>query len=188
MKGKNTGADHTIRRMEHNGEGLEIGVWKGDTTMKFSKISKHVDAVDPWSVIPYKEGTEYDYGAYLNRYEQIVGSRDPDKFQQFYDNVYNNVCAKAKKAGNVTVHRMTSQEFFDANKKTFDWIYVDGDHSFEGCYYDLHQAWKIVRPGGFLIGDDYTNKDAVKKAVDTFLEDIGQTAQFYDNQFKLKKK
>lgn len=187
MRGNNTGARETIRRMPTGGEGLEIGVWKGDTTLKFAAKSKHVDAVDPWSVIPYKEGTEYNYEDYLKRYESIVGSKDPSKFEEFYDNLHEEVCSKARKAGNITVIRMTSVEFFKQNNKKYDWIYVDGDHSYEGCYYDLGEAWKIVKSGGYLMGDDYTNKTGVNKAVNKFLEDIGLQAEFWDNQFRVKK-
>lgn len=187
MKGQNNHSKDTIARMPKGQYGLEIGVWKGESTVKFAAHSAHVDAVDPWSVEVYEEGSEYDYDEYLDKYEHIVGSRDPEDFQRFYDYVHETVCRKANKAGNITVIRMSSKQFFEQNTKVYDWVYVDGDHSYEGCYYDLVEAWKIIRPGGILFGDDYTNKPEVKKAVDQFLDEVGYKAMFYHNQFKLVK-
>ena len=56
-----------------------------------------------------------------------------------------------------------------------DWIYIDGDHSYEACIKDLNNAKEIVKPGGLIIGDDYGWPDAkwqkkgVTKAVNEFL-------------------
>lgn len=36
----------------------------------------------------------------------------------------------------------------------FDLILVDGDHSFEGAYTDLTNAWPLLRVGGMLVLDD----------------------------------
>jgi predicted O-methyltransferase YrrM len=37
-----------------------------------------------------------------------------------------------------------------------DWIYIDGDHNYNSVRSDLQHAAKYVRPGGFIMGDDYT--------------------------------
>ena len=38
----------------------------------------------------------------------------------------------------------------------FDWIYIDGDHSFEGVSRDIREAKRLIGPDGFLIFNDYT--------------------------------
>ena len=38
----------------------------------------------------------------------------------------------------------------------FDWIYVDGDHSYEGVSRDIRVARSKVKPGGLLIFNDFT--------------------------------
>lgn len=38
----------------------------------------------------------------------------------------------------------------------FDWIYVDGDHSYSGALKDARVAVKKVKPGGTLFFNDYT--------------------------------
>lgn len=37
----------------------------------------------------------------------------------------------------------------------FDFIYVDGDHSYEGCLGDLNAWYPKMKPGMALVGDDY---------------------------------
>lgn len=38
--------------------------------------------------------------------------------------------------------------------RSFDLIYVDGDHSYEGCRGDLLESLRLLRPGGIVCGDD----------------------------------
>jgi len=56
---------------------------------------------------------------------------------------------------------------------SLDWIYVDGDHRYESVKHDLEQFLPKVRPGGFIICDDYhyagTWDDGVTRAVDEFM-------------------
>ena len=47
----------------------------------------------------------------------------------------------------------TSLATFEDNY--FDMIYVDGDHSYEGCKKDLEVAYRKIKPGGYVMGHDY---------------------------------
>ena len=64
----------------------------------------------------------------------------------------------------------------------FDMIYVDGDHSLEGCTKDLDLALRKVKPGGWICGHDYDMNElkaknvycfGVHEAVDTFVKRTG---------------
>jgi hypothetical protein len=83
---------------------------------------------------------------------------------------------------------MSTKEWFESFKEKLDWIYVDASHSFEGCYYDLINAVKFIKPGGTLFGDDYGDKKPnVKKAVDKFIADAGyELNNFHLDQFEVK--
>lgn len=41
----------------------------------------------------------------------------------------------------------------------FDWIYVDADHSYTGCLRDARAAAPKVRPGGYLVFNDFAHID-----------------------------
>lgn len=168
MLGKNVGSDQTWQRIPLDSEGVEIGVWRGDSSAKFLRRARHLHLVDAWSVVPYQHSEEHGtYQNYLDRYAKIVGSRDPKDFQTYYDSVYESV-VKRFQDQSVTIYRKTSQEFFREFDQQVDWVYVDADHSFEGCLGDLESSLRILRPGGKLLGDDYTNKPGVRRAVDEF--------------------
>ena len=76
----------------------------------------------------------------------------------------------------IKIHRSTSLEavrhFRDGY---FDWIYLDGDHSYGAVLDDLNAWFPKVKPGGVIVCDDYTWVDetgtrSVKNAVHTFLD------------------
>jgi predicted O-methyltransferase YrrM len=56
--------------------------------------------------------------------------------------------------------------------KTFDFVYIDDDHSYEGCTASIN-AWKeTVKPGGFIGGHDY-QLEPVRRAVNYFVDSTG---------------
>lgn len=187
MIGQNTGAQsRTYKMIKEGTEGVEIGVWLGDTTVLFAERAK-VHAVDPWSADCY---TDEQFDKIIGRYSKEYNIEPTrEGFQKFYDGVYENVCNRFE-GKNVEVHRMTSKEWFEQNtKKDFDWVYVDGDHSFKACLYDLNQAWDVVRSGGVLYGDDYPNKPGVVQAVDSFVYAKNlKLNRFANNQWYIEKK
>lgn len=57
---------------------------------------------------------------------------------------------------NIKVYREYS---FEAVKRFpdeyFDLVYIDADHTYEGCLRDIVDWYPKVKKGGFLLGDDY---------------------------------
>ena len=70
--------------------------------------------------------------------------------------------------------------------EAFDFIYVDGDHSFKGCLRDMELYWPKVKKGGCLAGHDY-NMDEVKQAVSVFDEKYKTTHTFDGMDFLIHK-
>ncbi len=46
----------------------------------------------------------------------------------------------------------------------FDFIYIDGDHSFEGAARDLAQAGRTIKPDGVIVCNDYTIYSPLEKS------------------------
>ena len=177
---------HIMHLIKKNTIGAEIGVWFGNTSTQFLKKElKKFYMVDPYSVEPYKENSEMSYQEWLAKYQPITGEIAEAGFQKYYDRVWNEVKSRFGTFKEVELCRETSDTFFErylaskghGNFEMLDWIYVDGDHSYEGCISDLKNAREIVKPGGLIMGDDFGWPDAkwqkpgVTKAVKEFILD-----------------
>ena len=174
--------------VEKDTVGAEIGVWKANTSANFVKRGvKELHLIDSWSVEVYKEGIGEtgEWGSfdnYLKRYKNVAGSADEKTFTKYYDKTYNEVVKRFKQMDHVHIHRMSSDDWFKDQPDNFlDWIYIDGDHSYEGSLRDLQNARRCVKKGGLLLGDDYAwpfqkhGKPGVTAAVDQFIADTGLT-------------
>ena len=63
-------------------------------------------------------------------------------------------------------------------EKSLDFIYIDGDHSFEGALGDLKIAFEKTKSSGIIAGDDYrtgpkanSTQKNVARAVEEFVKD-----------------
>jgi hypothetical protein len=61
-----------------------------------------------------------------------------------------------------------------------DFIFVDGDHSFEGVMRDFQLYWGFVRPGGIFAGHDW-NLPTVQQAIQAFFPDRSKV-RMVDNE------
>ena len=88
------------------------------------------------------------------------------KMQYNYDAFYKNVCEKFKDSSNIKLLRedtvSASKHYVD---NYFDIVYVDADHSYEGCKRDIEAWYPKVKKGGVLVGHDYYCCGGVYKAV-----------------------
>lgn len=73
-------------------------------------------------------------------------------FDLNFDDLHDDV----RNAAVVTQHLGASAErlshFAD---DTFDWLYVDGDHSYKGVMADIEAAKTKIKPGGFMAFNDF---------------------------------
>jgi hypothetical protein len=131
---------------------LEIGVWKGYFTKEIIKHAKpsELHLVDPWM---FEKGMKKYFDG-----------------QESLEIIYDKVLERFSDKKFVTIHRCRSDELaLEFTDGYFDWIYIDGNHFFQGVYSDLTNYYSKVKKGGMIIGDDYGGKSrGVKKAVDKF--------------------
>ena len=138
----------------------EIGVYEG---LNFNLMIQH------------KPEVAIGIDAWLN--DGVISRNDSGCSQERLDEIYNNVMALVADKPFVKIYR---EYTFDAASRFpdeyFDLIYIDADHTYEGCKKDIEAWYPKIRKGGFIIGDDYTHYRAkyigvrfgVIEAVDDF--------------------
>jgi predicted O-methyltransferase YrrM len=133
-------------------------------------------------------------------------STDPEYSEAMYgarcnqarmDSMHADVVKRFKRevaAGAVQVIRATSDDVAALIEDwSLDWVYIDGDHTYEFVKRDLEQYLPKVRKGGIIFGDDYHTyvgewfKAGVVKAVDEFVAGGTVEALLLTNTFVLRK-
>lgn len=120
--------------------GLELGVWYGVNMGHILEECPNVRllyGVDPY--LPYQDWNRYiDKGMMDAAYQSA---------RTIADNFYNRA----------DILKMTSAEAADRfHGSQLDFIFIDGDHSYERCYEDLNLWYDHVRPGGLFSGHDFS--------------------------------
>lgn len=143
-----------------NPVGAEIGVFAGELSRKLL-VRKDLTLylVDSWTAqhkAAYKESG--DYHARLTQ----------DKQERFYDITRHMVRFAGDRA---KIIRDDSQRAATGIADgSLDFVFIDADHSYEGCKGDIEAWLPKIRKGGFISGHDYENPDfpawGVKKAVE----------------------
>jgi hypothetical protein len=117
----------------------ELGVGQGNFSKIILEIAKpklHF-CVDLWGPITANvQGTYYtDQETWNQRYEEIQ-----EEFKNY------NVKFVRDMTYNITNY---------CDSKMFDWVYVDGDHTYDGCMKDLQAVKSLVKDDGMILGHDY---------------------------------
>lgn len=176
MLGTNTDITKLVKYwIPENSLGAEIGVWKGDSSRVLLQKARHLHMIDPYDISVYENTTDWlniGFDGILERYSSLVGSTNPEDFQKFYDNLYLSICEEFKDSS-ATIHRMTSRQWFSTyNGEKLDWIYIDGDHSYEGVMEDLINSLKVVKEDGLIFLDDYSRHNLLHPGVRAAVRDF----------------
>ncbi len=152
------------------GKGIEVGVQEGvfSETLRSTWKGNELYLIDRWK--------------YENDYKDIANIPD-EKQKEFYLSVVK------KFADDRTVHIIRKDSVAAAEQFPdgyFDWIYLDADHSFEGCSKDLNAWYPKLKTGGILAGHDYFDgvfiggEFGVKSALDIFNKNLN--AEIYTTE------
>ncbi len=159
--------------------GLEIGVATGTNA---ERINKFIDLsemwlIDPWASQNNRAADRGDNNGTHNKAFEETNRRfgTNDKFK-----IIKNFAAD--------VVDQFSDEYFD-------FIYIDGDHSYEGCKKDLDLYYPKLKEGGFFGGHDFTGSPkslrkkgfGVQKAACEFLTEHNKKLQFITTCVETKK-
>lgn len=125
-----------------NGTAVEVGVAEGNYAREFLPLwhGKYV-MVDSW--------------CHIDGYDDVMNGPDEE-----HELRYRQAMSVAAPYGDkVTVLRMDSvaaaAKFSD---KSLAFVYLDGDHSYDGFRRDLMAWWPKVQSGGILAGHDYYDR------------------------------
>ena len=161
---------YPLTKIKENNICAEIGVWKGDNASQIlTKNPQKLHLIDPW--------VHQDYDG---RWYSIE--------QKKMDDIYNSVLNKFKNNNKVIIHKCFSTDI-KFPKQYFNWVYIDGNHSYENVLKDLKYYYPLIKTGGYLCGDDYGWKDSTcnkgpKVPVDEFVSDLNINVEIKEgNQF-----
>jgi len=135
--------------------GVEIGTFYGDTTLYCLNVLKGAGVRADWFTIdPFDLFTKED-----DRHPQAHG------LAQKY---LSNLRASGFRSS-VTTIVATSKQAARLIPDVIDFLIIDGDHSYEGCHFDLLNYAPKLRNGGGIFVDDYIpSYKGVTRACDDF--------------------
>ena len=100
-------------------------------------------------------------------FERQENHEDYSKDKYDFTDSYPAFMEKAKKYGDrLIVHKGWTHEVAEKiDDGLFDFVFIDADHTYEGCKRDILSWNSKLKPGGFLMGHD-CNLASVRKAVE----------------------
>jgi predicted O-methyltransferase YrrM len=135
---------------------LEIGCFEGLSSVFFAdnflgQPTSTLTCVDPFLTIEN------------NDHSQFLTNNEENNFD------YN--ISISKNADKITVHKVTSDTFFETNTKTFNFIYIDGCHEPAFIIRDMQNSFRNLEKGGIMWMDDYGGGDGIqiRNTMDLFL-------------------
>ena len=144
---------------------LEIGCFEGLSSVFFAdnfldNPKSSLKCIDPFLTI-----NNNDHSQFLANNEE----------KNFDFNISN-----CKNFHKITIHKITSDIFFEDNNQTYNFIYIDGCHEPDFIKRDMENSFNVLEKNGIMWMDDYGGGDGVqiKNTMDTFLEK-------YNGQFEL---
>ena len=152
-------------RLGRNVVGLEIGICKGENIVHFLEQTNRIDkihCIDPY--LPYMDW---------------VGPVTQEDMDLWYEITMKNFAPHMDK---IVMYKDTSENCVGKfENEQFDYIFIDGDHSYEGVIKDLYNYYDKVKTGGIFSGHDINLSD-VQKALKEFrsVNNINAEIKFTD--------
>jgi predicted O-methyltransferase YrrM len=141
---------------------LEVGLFEGQGTVYFfEKLLGETGTmvgIDPF--IEYSKASV----AKIEGFDHIINSA---ALGRFLDNT-------KPFANRIDLRRGLSQDVLPTlEAETFDMAFIDGDHSRVAVAVDARECFRLVKPGGYIVFDDYPGGDrpesSPKESIDAFL-------------------
>lgn len=141
---------------------VEVGVWKGDFSESILNMGPvKLILVDAWCS---QQPDVYADLCNLNNTE--------------YEKVYQSVATRFGDRPEVQIIRdWSAAAAFQMADNSIDFVYIDANHSEKACTADIESWYRVVKPGGWLLGHDYgysrMRRVGVQAAVTKYLANHG---------------
>lgn len=151
---------------------VEVGVWKGASSIEFAKWLRSRGRGVVVSVDTFTGSLEHwlrnDRGWVHPDMQMPMLHGRPALYHQFRSNVRHLKLEQYLVPFPVTSRLAAA--WFSAKGHQADLIHVDAGHAYPDVREDLHLWYPLLRPGGCLLADDYTSGwPGVVQAVDEFV-------------------
>ena len=128
--------------------GVDVGNYSSDILKRCNPNILHL--IDPWVYI--------DTPDYKNDTVNVDNSRQEEKYKYVLERFSSNISS-----GQVKIHRGFSYDIIPTfPDEYFDWIYVDGMHTYYGALKDLNLCYSKIKYDGFILGHDYSNHEIAR--------------------------
>lgn len=143
--------------------GVEIGIYKGDSSVVFLEQCSYMYFVDP--CVEYAENPDKDWFTVEDRYLERLKS-----YAGRFTFIKDFSTAAAIKIPQV------------------DFVFIDANHEYKYVKEDIEIYWLKIKPGGFMCGHDYTGgHPGVTQAVDEFFGKLGLEVERHQYCWKVNK-
>jgi predicted O-methyltransferase YrrM len=160
-----------IKRLGPDARGIEIGVARAESSYAILEACANVTrlyGIDPY--IAYDDWNGHVDQEHNDKTKEIAVKNMSEFGYRFL------LMSRSSKS----VISIPDEMPFD--EKSMDFIFIDGDHSYEGAKWDIENYYGFIRPGGIFSGHDY-NLGTVRTALEEFRSEnkIRLPVQVVDN-------
>jgi len=151
---------------------VEIGCYRGESTRIWSTMFNEVYAIDPWEYETAYMLREFNHVCKQQPLEKIKEELDWENIGTIATGVEDSFDEVTKTRKNIFKMKGTSMELCNTfEEEELDFVYIDGDHSYEAVVDDIMGWLPKLKPNRFIAGHDYTgNYPQIKEAVNTILQ------------------
>lgn len=133
-----------LRLLPQGGIGMEVGVFRGCFSEEICRIArpKKLYLVDPWT----KLGETFGWGKEYTCFDTLT-----------------TLAARTETELRVSQYPETESVIIEGSfpdckdqiAEPLDWAYLDASHKYDRTLWELNQLEKIIKPGGYILGDDW---------------------------------
>jgi predicted O-methyltransferase YrrM len=123
----------------------------GQPNLKFLQIGAYTGDASMWLL----ENVLTDPSSSLTDVDTWQGSEESEHKLIDFNSVYTIYLTRTSQYDNVLAIKSKSEYALPNLNHTYDFIYIDGDHTAKAVAADAEGAWKLLKPNGILAFDDY---------------------------------